>query len=123
MRERRSRFSCSASRKSGSSRCRNPRIALLAVEEAVEAVERELSRHGRLPARTRSGELAGLLLVGPVFECIGQHGQSSWPLLSMSANRAMMARFIVENGSSGSSCSAAQQSSLAIALSRRTGRF
>jgi hypothetical protein len=43
--------------KSGNSCCRSPRIALLAPELAVEAVERELSRHGRLPARTQDGGL------------------------------------------------------------------
>jgi hypothetical protein len=29
--------------------------------EAVEVAERELSRHGRLPARTQSDERAGLI--------------------------------------------------------------
>ena len=38
--------------------------ALLAPELSVEAVEGELSRHGRLPARTQSGELAGHLALG-----------------------------------------------------------
>jgi len=42
--------------------------SLLGAELAVEAVEGELSRHGRLPARTQSGELAGQLHVRPVFE-------------------------------------------------------
>ena len=37
------------------------------MEEAVEAVERGLSRRGRLPARTQNGELAGLLFVGQCY--------------------------------------------------------
>jgi hypothetical protein len=39
----------------------------------------------------------------------------------MSANRAMTACFIRVNGSGGSSCSAAHESSLAIAFLRQTG--
>jgi hypothetical protein len=40
------------------------KATLLAPELAVEAVEGELSRHGRLPARTQFGELAGKLALG-----------------------------------------------------------
>jgi hypothetical protein len=39
-------------------------LGLLAPEVAVEAVEGELSRHGLLPAKTRSGKLAAEFALG-----------------------------------------------------------